>query len=98
MTATVSQLGINFAVEDVSGQKHFNINNYNRNSTVGDMINGLTKKMGLPTTDAEGNTTVYRAFSKADSKHLDNSEIVGDALKPGDSLVLQPNVNAGSQK
>ncbi len=96
MKASVSNIGISFNVEDVSGQKRFSASNFNKNSTVSDMVEGLTRKMGLPTTDASGNKVAYRAFSKGDSRHLNDTDLVGDTLKPGDDVVLQPNINAGA--
>ena len=95
MTANVVEIGISFEIEDTSGQKRFNVNNFNRNATVDEMIAGLTQRMGLPLTDANGNKTVYRAFSKSSGKHLRGGDCVGDAVEPGESIVLQPNVNAG---
>jgi hypothetical protein len=83
-------------VSDTSGQKRAMVNNVPGNSTVGELISGLLAGMQLPQNDTSGRPLVYHARLEREGRHLHGSEVVADALKSGDELVLTPNIEAGA--
>jgi len=50
----------------------------------------------LPRNDGAGRPLVYHARLDREGRHLHGSETVGEALKPGDKVVLTPNIEAGA--
>ena len=66
-----------------------------RDATVGEWVKTLIGELRLKRKDAVGNPHVYRARLEREGRHLNASEIVGEALEEGDHVVLQPNVDAG---
>jgi hypothetical protein len=44
----------------------------------------------------EGRPLTYHARLDREGRHLQSSELVGQALQEGDRVVLQPNIDAGS--
>jgi hypothetical protein len=92
-TATVDTIAIR--VSDVSGQKNVRASAVSAYSTVGELVNGLLAKMGLKRRDVEGRPLEYHARLAREGRHLNGSELVGDALKDDDHIVLQPDIHAG---
>ena len=97
-TATAALMGIDLKVSDVSGQKNVRAKAVAGHSTIGELVTGLLTKMGLARTDVEGRPLNYRARLDREGRHLHGSELVGDALKNDDLLVLQPNIDAGARE
>jgi len=85
-----------FEVSDVTGQKVLAVTGVPENSTIGDLVRGLIARMRLPASDTAGRPLTYHARSDREGRHLLGSERVADAVLPGDRVVLQPNVDAGS--
>jgi hypothetical protein len=86
---------IALCAEDVSGYTKVRAAGISPDMTVGELVEGLVPKMGLPGADAGGRPVSYHARSDREGRHLHASEIVGDALEPDDRIVLQPNIQAG---
>jgi len=86
---------VDLQASDVSGQKLFNVRRVSAGSTVGELIEGLLPKMSMPRNDVEGRPLTYYALLEREGRHLQVSERVGDVLKTGDKVVLQPNIDAG---
>ncbi len=82
-------------VSDVSGQKSVRASAIPAYSTVGELVSGLLAKMGLKRQDVEGRPLEYHARLEREGRHLNGSELVGDALKEDDHIVLQPDIQAG---
>jgi hypothetical protein len=82
-------------VSDVSGQKSVKAPAVPAYSTVGELIQGLLMRMGLARNDVEGRPLTYRVRLEREGRLLTGSEVVGDALKEDDHIVLQPNIDAG---
>ena len=82
-------------VSDVSQQKLASVTDVQPGATVGELVQGLLDELSLPQNDPAGRSLTYRALLHRESRHLHASERVGDALETGDSLTLQPNVDAG---
>ena len=93
--ATVEFDKVGLTVSDVSEQKQVFVSDLQAGATVGELIEGLLPQMRLPRNDAEGRPLVYQARLDREGRALHGSERVGDAVQPGDRLVLQPNVEAG---
>lgn len=87
--------GLDLEASDVTGQHRVKVHDVAPDTTVGELVRGLVRKMGLASTDPNGNRYVYHVRHDA-GRHLHASEIVGDVLHPGDHVSLLPNVDAGS--
>jgi hypothetical protein len=85
-----------FEVSDVTGQKVLAVSDVPTDATIGELVRGLISRMRLPASDTAGRPLTYHARSDREGRHLLGSERVADAVLPGDRVVLQPNVDAGS--
>lgn len=90
MSKTETLNEISLEASDVSGQKVVNVSNVPADATVGELIRGLLAQMSLP------DNVPYQARLEREGRHLHASEIVSDALKSGDRVVLQPSIDAGA--
>lgn len=88
--------GIALEVSDVSKQKLTKVTGVPRDATVGEIVQGLLDEMQLPQSDANGRQLTYQAHLDREARHLHSSELIGDALQPGDRLTLQPSIEAGN--
>ena len=91
--AAVMSLGLR--ASDVSGQNTVRAPAVPADATVRELVQGLLAEMGLSRHDSEGRPLNYSALLDREGRHLNGSEIVGDALKEGDEIVLTPNIDAG---
>jgi len=82
-------------VRDVASQRPYRARGLRAELSVGDLVRGLSEKMNLPKTDATGQVHAYHAYLGREGRHLHASERVGDALRPEDEIVLQPDIQAG---
>lgn len=82
-------------VSDVSGQKRMRMDAYEPDATVGELVERLLTELQLTREDTGGRLLTYRARLEREGRHLNAAERVGDALQPGDRIVLQPNIDAG---
>ncbi len=80
-------------VEDVSGHRKVRAAGISPDMTVGELVQGLIPRLGLP--QATDDRPVSYHLRDAAGRNLHASEIVGDVLQPGESVVLQPNIMAG---
>ena len=83
--------GISLQASDVSGQKIMNIPSVPFDATIGELTRGLLSKMQLP------DNIAYQVHLERESRHLNASERVSDALQTGDRVVLQPSIDAGGR-
>jgi hypothetical protein len=86
---------IRLHASDVSGQKTVSLNGVPADATIGEVTGPLPLKMKLPPNDVSGRPLTYHALLEREGRHLHDSERVGDALRPEDRIVLQPNIDAG---
>ena len=93
MTAAIM---LNLTASDVSGQRKFSVRDLAPDTTVHELVQGLVARMGLPSEDAARMPQAYHAFLERDGRHLRSSETVGEVLRDEDSIVLHPDVQAGS--
>lgn len=96
-TAVAETNGLDLNVSDVSGQRTVKATGISGQFTVGELVRALLAKMGLARHDNAGNPLSYRARLEREARHLRESEIVGEALRPEDRIVLQPNIDAGGR-
>jgi len=80
---------------DVSGQKAVRASAVPADFTVGELVQRLIDKMGLARNDTEGRPLDYQARLDREGRHLHGGEVVGDALREDDEIVLTPNIDAG---
>jgi len=82
---------------DATGQRTFAVRELPVDTTVHELVRGLVARMGLPAQDSAGAPQSFHAFLERDGRHLQASEIVGDALRDADEIVLHPDVQAGAR-
>ena len=80
-------------VQDVSGQREY-LANVPTDASWGETLQSLLGHLSLPK-NTPNSETVWTGRLEREARHLQASEIVGDALQDQDRIVLQPEVNAG---
>ncbi|MCR9096666.1 MAG: hypothetical protein NXI30_20780 [bacterium] len=80
---------------DMTGQKRFRLSKVPLKASVGEIVRGAVARMGLSVEDRDGRELDYRARSEREGRQIQNSERVGDALRPDDEIVLTPRISAG---
>ena len=83
-------------VSDVSGQKRATLDEFDPDSTIGQLVEQLLAELDMVREDRNGRPLTYHARLEREGRHLHGAERAGDALLPGDRVVLQPNIDAGS--
>ena len=86
---------ISVQVSDVSGQKLRSVSGIPNDATVGELTQTLLSQMNLPRNDGEGRPLTYHTLNEREGRHLHASERVGEVVHEGDTLVLEPNIDAG---
>ena len=86
---------ITIEATDVSGQKAVRVRGIPCDSSIGELIDSLINRLGLPDTDAEGRPLNFEARLEREGRALRRGEAVGDALADNDRVMLQPEVTAG---
>ena len=94
-TAEVVPLALSLEASDVSGQHRVKVADIRRDSTIGELVRGLVGRMGLPSKDTEGRDVAYHARLEREGRHVHASETVSHALREGDKITLQPDIQAG---
>ena len=92
---TAATATLDLFARDVTGQKRFRLGKVPLQSSVGEIVRGALARMGLGSQDREGHDLEYRARLERDGRQLHNSELVGDALRSDDEIVLTPKISAG---
>jgi hypothetical protein len=92
---STATLDMQLTARDVSGQRAFSVKRLAAESSVGELVRRLVGKLGLANQDSSGRPTVYRAYLEREGRHLHGSELVADSLRTQDSLVIQPDIQAG---
>lgn len=93
-TATANRISL--TARDMTGQKKYSVRDLPIDTTVQELIRGLTARMGLPAEDSTGVPQAFHAYLDRDGRHLNASETVGDVLRDQDEIVLHPDVQAGT--
>ena len=91
----VTQFAIDVEMSDVSAQKKLKAR-VPPDSSISELIQKSLGRLHLPPNDADGQPLSYQARLAREGRQLHGSERVGDALKPGDKVTLQPNIDAGA--
>jgi hypothetical protein len=86
---------LELTASDISGQKTVRARNVPADATVGEVLQTLLDKLGLERNDADGRPLSFHPRLEREGRHLNDSEIAGEALEPGDHLVIAPNIDAG---
>jgi hypothetical protein len=87
--------GISLTASDTSRQRVRALDDVALDKTVGEIVEEFLRELNLPTEDASGRPLRYHAHLEREGRHLNASELVGDALAPGDRLTLNPLIQAG---
>ena len=86
--------GIAVTASDVSRQKVRALDGVSPDRTVGELVDDFLRELNLPVKDPEGHPLTYHALLERESRHVNASELVGDALTHGDRLTIQPVIEA----
>ncbi|MBM3882252.1 MAG: hypothetical protein FJ387_21455 [Verrucomicrobia bacterium] len=86
---------LNFEAIDLTGQRRLRLRDVPRDSSVGELVDGLLGRMNLPRANSEGRPLSYFPLLERESRHLHNSEVVGEVLQENDRVVLHPSIEAG---
>ena len=81
---------------DATGQKAVDVLDVPLDSSVGELVNGVIPRLGLPRTNRDGTRLSYQARLHREARHVHNAERVGDAFKPEDAFGVFPNIDAGA--
>ena len=81
---------------DLTGQKSLRISGIPREWQVSELVPRLLARMGLIREDAAGHPLSYRARLDREGRNLNGSETVGEAIEPGDSVTLTPEIFAAN--
>jgi hypothetical protein len=87
--------GLAISASDVSRQKVKALDHVEPQKTVGELVDEFLTQLNLPTQDPQGHPLTYHARLDRESRHVSASELVGDALETGDTLTIQPIIEAG---
>ena len=85
-------------VSDVTGQKTATVSDVPAGASVGEIVEQLLSELNLTRNDTSGRPLTYQARLDREGRHLQSSERAGEALRSGDRLVLQPNIDAGGRR
>jgi hypothetical protein len=88
---------LNLFASDVSEQKRVEVQDIPTDAAVQEVLDAIVRQMALPSQDVEGRPLVYQALLEREGRHLRGDEKVGEALAPGDRIVLHPNIEAGAR-
>ena len=88
-------LDMTIEATDVSQQKMVSVSDIPDDATVSELIQSLLPRMHLPGNDVAGRPLTYQALNEHAGRHLRGDEKVGEALRSGERIVLQPNIDAG---
>jgi hypothetical protein len=88
---------LTLVASDISEQKSVEVQDVPDEAAVAEVLDAIVRQMKLPSNDVEGRPLVYQALLPREGRHLRADEKVGEALAPGDKIILQPNIEAGNQ-
>lgn len=80
---------------DVSRQKVRSLDGVAPDRTVGELVEQFLRELNMPERDPDGRPLAYHALLEREARHVNASELIGDALAPGDRLTIQPRIQAG---
>jgi hypothetical protein len=80
----------------VSGQQTFAVDDCPEDVSVGELMPQLLEQMSLPRMDVSGNPLTHTLRRDSDGAVLNGSDVIGEVLQPGERVVVQPSIDAGS--
>jgi hypothetical protein len=83
-------------VVDVSGQKMFQLDDVEPDSTVDELLRRAVPELRMPQNDVAGRPLAYQLRLDREGRHLHSAERVGDATLQQDRLTILPNIDAGA--
>ena len=83
-------------VSDASGQHWITVDEVEVDAPVSELVDQALAELGLNLEDSQGRALAYQARLEREGRALNGAERVGDVLRPGDRLTLQPSIDAGA--
>ncbi len=88
--------GVDLAVSDFSGQHTLTVTDFPADATVGELVSGMVREMGLNATNPQGVPYVFHARHERLGRHLHAAERIGEVFEDtGERVTLAPEINAG---
>jgi hypothetical protein len=91
----MSATTLSLRVSNFNGQTRSRVSQVPRQSTIGEFVKSLLAKMSLPEVSPDGRPLAYQARLEREGRHVHSSEVVGDALRDDDEIMLTPSIDAG---
>ncbi len=92
----IMQSEIELTASSVSRQKRVTLKGVPTDRTVGELLDGvLIKRLQLPRKDSEGRNVNFTLRRERDGVEVRRSDTIGESLRHGDHIVVQPKINAG---
>ena len=82
---------------DVNGQKRVAVSDVAIDINLGELLDGVMPRMSLQQHDSGGRPLEWSARLAREGRTIFRSEVVGEALRDDDELILAPNVDAGME-
>lgn len=86
---------LDLTVSDITRQKVRSVENVSPRATAAELVEAFISDLNMPRNDPAGRSLTYRALNRREARHLRPTERLGDSVKSGDWLVLQPSIDAG---
>ena len=86
---------ISLHVEDMSGQRQLEVDDVPIQASWGETLSAILNELSLPKNSPAGDDAIWAGRLEREGRHLNSSELVGDALQDGDRIVIQRDINAG---
>ena len=88
--------GVDLEVSDFSGQHSLTVKDFPNDATVGELVTGMVREMGLNATDPQGVPYMFHARHERLGRHLHAAERIGEVFEAsGKRVTLAPEINAG---
>lgn len=89
---------LDISATDVTGQTEVNIgiDPGDREMSVGELLDTLVPRMRLPRLGSGGRPLTYHARLEREGRHLHATEMVAEALRSRDRIMIQPTIEAGA--
>lgn len=83
-------------VSDATGQHRITMAGLDTDAPISELVDRAMAELGLITEDSQGRALSYQARLEREGRALNGAERVGDVLRRGDRVTLQPSIDAGS--
>lgn len=91
---SAASVELDLRASDFTGTKKVLIPSVHAETTVRELTQGLLRRMGLVREDVGGRPLEWQMRLEREGRHLNDSELVVDALQPQDEIRVLPKIHA----